>query len=156
LSNAQKVARVEAAKEMLKILQKSETNDFNGMATGDESWFQHTMASSKMFARSAADVGPRTGQAVGANTTMITVYFTAMKLTVLDVLPTGSTFNQLYFIKDIFPDLKTANLNCRPRRQGQLFGCTWISPYAITDQTSRQKLRRITFPECRAHPIHQI
>jgi hypothetical protein len=50
---------------MLRILQESETNDFDGIATGDESWFQHT-ASSKRFARSAADVIPRMWQAVGA------------------------------------------------------------------------------------------
>jgi hypothetical protein len=65
LSDAQKVARVGAAK-MLRILQQSETNDFNGIATGDESWFQRTTSSSNMFARSAADVIPRTRQAVGA------------------------------------------------------------------------------------------
>jgi hypothetical protein len=65
LSDAQKVARVEAAKEILKILQQSDTNDFDGIATGDESWFQHAMASSKIFARSAADVNPRTRKAVG-------------------------------------------------------------------------------------------
>jgi hypothetical protein len=66
LSNAQKVARVEAAKEMLRILEEPEANDFDGIATGDESWFQHTAASSKMFARSAADIIPRVRQAVGA------------------------------------------------------------------------------------------
>jgi hypothetical protein len=59
---------VEAAKEMLRTLQESETDDFNGIATGDESWFQHTTASSKIFARSAADFIPRTRQAVGAKT----------------------------------------------------------------------------------------
>jgi hypothetical protein len=67
LSDAQKVARVEAAKEMVRILQESETNDFDGIATGDESWFQHTTASSKMFAPSAADIIARMRQAVGAN-----------------------------------------------------------------------------------------
>jgi hypothetical protein len=58
--------RVEAKKEMLRILHESETNDFDGIATGDESWFQHTTASSKIFVHSAADVIPRIGQAVGA------------------------------------------------------------------------------------------
>jgi hypothetical protein len=53
VSDAQKAACVEAAKEMLMILQEPETNDFDGIATGDESWFQHTTASSKMFTRSA-------------------------------------------------------------------------------------------------------
>jgi hypothetical protein len=66
LCNTQKIACVEAAKEMLSILQESETNDSGGIATGNESWFQHARASSKMFARSAADVIPRTRQAVGA------------------------------------------------------------------------------------------
>jgi hypothetical protein len=65
LGDAQKVARVETAK-MLRILQESEANDFNGIATGGESWFQHTTASSKMFVRSAEDIIPGMRQAVGA------------------------------------------------------------------------------------------
>jgi hypothetical protein len=64
LSDAQKVAPIEAAK-MSRILQESEKNDFDDIATGDESWFQHTTASSKMFVRSAADIIPRTRQTVG-------------------------------------------------------------------------------------------
>jgi hypothetical protein len=59
LSDAQKVARVDRAREMLMILQESETNDFNSIPTGDESCFQYITASSKMFARSAADAIPR-------------------------------------------------------------------------------------------------
>jgi hypothetical protein len=51
---------------MLRILQESDTNDFDGTATGDESWFQHTTASLKMFAYLAANVMSRTRQAVGA------------------------------------------------------------------------------------------
>jgi hypothetical protein len=37
LSDAQKVALVEAAKETLKVLHESETNDFDGIAAGEES-----------------------------------------------------------------------------------------------------------------------
>jgi hypothetical protein len=66
LSDTQKVACVEVIKEMLRISQESATNDFNGIATGDESWFQYNTASSKMLARLAADVIPRMRQAVGA------------------------------------------------------------------------------------------
>jgi hypothetical protein len=115
LSDAQKVPPVEAAKEMLRILQESETNDFDGIATGDESWFQRTRASSKTIACLAVNVIPRTGQAVGAKT-MITVFFTAEKLIVFDVLPRGSTFSQLYFINNIFPDSKTTNLKFRRQK----------------------------------------
>jgi hypothetical protein len=66
LSDAQKVAHGGAGKEILRILQESETNDFDGIATGDESWLRYTTASLKMFARSTEDVIPRTRQAVGA------------------------------------------------------------------------------------------
>jgi hypothetical protein len=118
LSDAQKVARVEASKETLRILQESETNDFDGIATGDESWFQHTTASSKMFTRPAAAVIPRTPQGVGANKTMITVVLTIKKLIMFDVLPRGSTFNQLYCINNRFPDLEKANLNFRRQKTG--------------------------------------
>jgi hypothetical protein len=118
LSDGQKVARVEAAKELLRILQEVEMNDFDSIAAGDEFWSQHITVSSKMFARSAADVIPRTRPAIGAKTTMSTVFFTPEKLVMFDVLPRCSTFNQLYFIDNIFLDLKTANLNFRRQKTG--------------------------------------
>jgi hypothetical protein len=37
LNNAQKIECVETAKEILRILQESEMNDFNGIATSNES-----------------------------------------------------------------------------------------------------------------------
>jgi hypothetical protein len=40
----------------VKDFQKPETNDFDGIAIGDESWFQRTISSSKMFASSAVGV----------------------------------------------------------------------------------------------------
>jgi hypothetical protein len=101
---------------MLMILQEPETNDCDGTATGDESWFQHITAFSKMFTRSAVDAIPRRRQVAGAKATMITMLCTAKKLIVLDVLPKGSTFNQLYFINSIFPVLKTANLDFRRQK----------------------------------------
>jgi hypothetical protein len=77
-------------------------------------------------------------------------------LIALDVLPRGSTFNQLYFVNNIVPDWKTANLIFRRQKTGSAFGCTSIIPCPITDRKSRQRLRRTTFPECRTRPIHQI
>jgi histone-lysine N-methyltransferase SETMAR len=70
-----------------------------------------------MFARSAADVIPSTRQAVGVET-MNTAFFTAKKLIVFADLPRYSTFNQLYVINNIFPDLKIANLNFRRQKTG--------------------------------------
>jgi hypothetical protein len=73
-----------------------------------------------MFTRSAADVIPTTRQAVGAKL-MITMFFTAKKLIMFNVCPRGSTFNPLYLIRNIFPDLKAASLICRRQKTGSTF-----------------------------------
>jgi hypothetical protein len=51
-----------------------------------------------MSARSSKDVIPRTRQASGTKKTMGTIFFTGRKRIVLDILPKGSKFNQLYFV----------------------------------------------------------
>jgi hypothetical protein len=112
---AQNVARTEASTAMLRILYESEENYFEGITLGDESWFQSSHLSSKMFARSRTDVIPRTQQAIGTKQTVITIFFTGRKLSVLGTLPKGSKFNQLYFVIYIFPDLKRENVNFHRR-----------------------------------------
>jgi hypothetical protein len=66
LSPAQKVACVEASKTILRVLQDTESNDFEGIATGDESWFRYCYPSSTMFARAPSEVIPRKRQTIGA------------------------------------------------------------------------------------------
>jgi hypothetical protein len=65
--------------------------------------------------RAPSEVIPRTRQTIGVKQTMITIFFTACQLILLDVLPKGSKFNQQYFIDCVFPDLKTENLSFRGR-----------------------------------------
>jgi hypothetical protein len=66
LSLPQKVARVEAPKTILRVLQDAESNDLERIATGDESWFRYCYPSSTMFARAPPEVIPRTRQTIGA------------------------------------------------------------------------------------------
>jgi hypothetical protein len=68
LSPAQKVARVEASKTVLRVLQDAESSDFERIATGDESWFRYCYPSSTMFTRAPSEVTPRTRQTIGAKT----------------------------------------------------------------------------------------
>jgi hypothetical protein len=82
---------------MLRILQGLEASQFEGIATGDESWFRYSYPSSRMFARSPAVVIPRTRQAIGAKKTVIMSFFTARKTIVLDVLPKCYKYNQQSF-----------------------------------------------------------
>jgi hypothetical protein len=64
-----------------------------------------------MFAWAPSEAVPRIWQTIGAKKTMITIFFTARQLIVVDVLPKGSKFNQHYFVDYLFPDLATENLN---------------------------------------------
>jgi hypothetical protein len=102
LSEAQKAARVKASKEMLRILQDSEENKFEGIVTGDESWFRYLYLCSKIFARSPAEIVPRIRQGIDTKKTMVTMFFTGRELIILDVLPKDSKFNQLYFTNHFF------------------------------------------------------
>jgi hypothetical protein len=117
-SEAQKAAGAEASKEMLQILQDSEGNKFDGIVTGDESWFRHLYPCSKMLARWPAEVVPRIRQGIDTKKAMVTIFFTRRELIVVDVLPKGSKFNQLYCIDYVFSDLKSANLNFCRRKPG--------------------------------------
>jgi hypothetical protein len=115
LSPAQKVSRLEASKTTLRVLQDPESNDFKAIGTGDEPWFRYCYPSSTMFARAPSEVIPRARQTIGAKKTMITIFFTARQLILLDLLPKRSKSNPQYFIAYVFSDLKTENLNFRRR-----------------------------------------
>jgi hypothetical protein len=56
LRRTQKVARVEASKEMFRILQESEVNNFEEIVMNDVYWFQRCYLSSKMSTQSRAGV----------------------------------------------------------------------------------------------------
>jgi hypothetical protein len=93
---------------MLRILQSSKTDNFDGITAADESWFQYVDSSSKLFTDSPADVVPMVRQTLGARKTMITLFFTVNKPIAMDVLPKDMKFNQPCCVHCIFPDLKRA------------------------------------------------
>jgi hypothetical protein len=153
LTSAQKVARVDASIEMLRILQESEVNDFDGVTTGDESWFQYIYASSEMFARSLADVIPVTRKAIGAKKIMITLFFTARKLIVLTVTPKGWKYNQQYFVEKTVPGLKRGKMSFARGKRGST---CWVHKdpsmcdhgAKITSEFQKHHLARMP------HPLH--
>jgi hypothetical protein len=46
-------------------LQDAESNDLEGITTGDESWFRYCYPSSIMFARAPSEIIPRKWQTIG-------------------------------------------------------------------------------------------
>jgi hypothetical protein len=59
ISSSQKADRVNPSRTLLHMLQQLQPFDFEGMTTGDESWFRYEYESDSMFAPSAGMVRPR-------------------------------------------------------------------------------------------------
>jgi hypothetical protein len=96
-------------------------NAFDGIVTGDESWFQYMYMSNSMFAPSRDLAATRTKDADRTKKTLLTVFFTSRRLIVLRVLPKETTFTQHYFISDILLDLNGEKLRYCRKNRGQEF-----------------------------------
>jgi hypothetical protein len=59
LSDDQKKLRVDASRKFFSLLGMSAEHHFEGITTGDESWFQCSFYSDSMFARSRESIVPK-------------------------------------------------------------------------------------------------
>jgi hypothetical protein len=90
---------------LLDLLPLYAEHNFEGITTGDESWFLYTTSGDSMFAASAREMVSRTKPNIFAKKTMVTIFFTSTRLLVLNFLPKGAKFNQDYFVDTVLPNL---------------------------------------------------
>jgi histone-lysine N-methyltransferase SETMAR len=122
LSDDQKATRVRDSRVFLAILPRLQDNFFEGISTGDESRFLYEYQSESMFTASREAVPPRCEHKIQAKKIMITIFFTPMRLLVVDTLPYGQTFTQDYFITEVFPMLREQNMRFRHKHsRGSFF-----------------------------------
>jgi hypothetical protein len=137
LNPSYKVQRVEAATLLLQILQMLQPNGFEGIATGDEPWFQYVYMPNSLFTPSRDLAATRTNDADRTMNTMLTVFLTSRKLIVLEALPKWTTFTPHHFISDILPDLDSEKQRYRRRNTGQEF-------FLHMDNSKCHKAKKIT------------
>jgi hypothetical protein len=82
---------------------------------------------------------------------MITLFFTARKLIVLDVMPKGWKYNQLYFIDNIVPGLKRGKMSFARPKPGSTFWAPmdtsmWHTGAKITSEFQKHHLARMPHP----------
>jgi hypothetical protein len=70
-----------------------------GIATGNESWFQYSSCSDSMFAGSKETLVSKIRQNIFGQKSLSAIVFTSRRLLVLEALPKGTKFNQNYFIR---------------------------------------------------------
>jgi hypothetical protein len=104
LSEMKKKFRVDESRMLLDVLQLYAEHNFEGLATGDESWCRYGTHTDSMFASPAEDLVPKTRQNISARKPTATIFFTSAGLLVLNFPAKGTRFNQDWFIDAIFPE----------------------------------------------------
>jgi hypothetical protein len=105
LSDDQKKCRADQSGMLLDVLRLNAECNFEGIATGNESWFLCTTYADSVFAASVVEVVPRIERNRSARKTMIATFSTSTRLLALNSLLKGTKFNQGYFIDAVLPDL---------------------------------------------------
>jgi hypothetical protein len=128
-------------------------HNFEGITTGNESWFLYTTYGDSMLATSARDVVPRIKQNISAMKTMVTIFFTSTRLLTLNFLPKNTKFNQDYFIDTVLP-----NLYSEKRRIGRRKGLPSFPVHMdnsmchtgakITEKLKKRHIARAPYPPC--------
>jgi hypothetical protein len=77
LSDPQKKLRVDTSIELQALLNQYSELQFEGIATGDESWVCYCIESDSMFARRCEEMIPRLGLGISIKKVMILVFFAA-------------------------------------------------------------------------------
>jgi hypothetical protein len=104
-SEHQKKVRIDPSQKLLSMLGMYAEHYSEGIAAGDESWFQYSAYSDSMFADSRESAVPRIWQDLCGEKPLIANFFPFTRLLVLETLPKGTRPNQDYFIHAIFPRL---------------------------------------------------
>jgi hypothetical protein len=112
------VTTVETSNELLQILNDLQADSFDGITTGDDSWFHYLYDSSAMSATSPDDVIPRTRKQIGVKNIMFTIFFTNRKLLIAEYLQKAQKYRQNYPISDILPELERENTRYRVSHSG--------------------------------------
>jgi hypothetical protein len=105
-SDTQKIKRVEPSAELTQIFNDLEADSFDGIITGEESWFQDLYESPVVFAESPGDVVPRMRKGIGVKKTMVAIFFPDKKLLISSDLPKGQQYSHSCFISEICHELK--------------------------------------------------
>jgi hypothetical protein len=80
-------------------------NNFDDIATGDESWSKYIISSDLIFVSSRNAVIRRIVEGIGSKKTMLIIFFTLKRIIVLDILSKGMKYNQDYFLNEIYPSI---------------------------------------------------
>jgi hypothetical protein len=101
-------------------------HNFEGIAIGNESWFQYSSYSNSMFAGSRESVVPKIQRDISGQKTILAIFFILRRLLVLETLPKGKKFNHIILLTRYCQDCTMKRGELHAKRASQLFQFTWL------------------------------
>jgi histone-lysine N-methyltransferase SETMAR len=105
LSAAQKAARVESAIELKKVLCRAKHDGWRYFLTGDESWFYFDNYPDHAWVAEGATAPIRPRQTIASPKRMLTVFWSPLGFSLVQILPKGEHFNARYFCENIIAEI---------------------------------------------------
>ena len=106
LNEFQKQTRLTKAKIMLQKLLLLKHDNFNYIATGDESWFCYYYDYKRKWVLDDDEIDERVEKTNYSHKTMITLFFTVNGLALLDAKPSNQSINSEYFVNNVLVPLE--------------------------------------------------
>lgn len=100
-----KQIRVAQCKVILEALETAKRSHFNGIITGDESWFLYYYQNEHRWVLKSEDPGEIVAPTNYQRKNMISIYISKTGNFLIDIMPEGMKFNSLYFCNMIIPQL---------------------------------------------------
>jgi hypothetical protein len=143
--------RVEFCQRMLPVLERRGKDNFHYLVTGDESWFFLEYQHSHQWCRTKDEVATRVSQKNSDGKYMLTVFWGPDGFQVINLMPSGRTFNTEYFLKNVmeplvqktFPNDRTSG---ETRLHVHLDNCTVHESNRSHDFFTQNELVRVPHP----------
>ena len=101
LNDVQELNRVNNLKELYQILLQTKYNGFNGIITGDQSWFNFYNAADGAWIEEGDEPPEMVNDHISAQKIMIIIFWGINGFFIVDLLPIGQSYNSSYFVENI-------------------------------------------------------
>jgi hypothetical protein len=101
LTDAQRQNRIDRSKELLRLLEFAQANDWESLMTLDESWFYLCTSHEIVWLQAGQQPADRVKHMIGDRKMMVTIVWNLHGFHLVDELPKGQKLNASYYINNI-------------------------------------------------------
>lgn len=121
LTEAIRQKRVETSKELLKVLKKNKKTGFIFFSTGDECWFSYEYYPETQWIKNGDLPPERVNRSLFTKKIMITIFWSANGIHVIDVLDEDKRMNSEYFISNVLVPITKCDAYKRAKKENKKF-----------------------------------